>query len=116
MLLAESLVETKDWTEAKKQLSSLLEHKPDRDVCLLMAKIEEGDSNDPQKINSWITRSNFGKLNKIWICRISQLQQTEWTAVSKAGYFNSLDWEYPSDPRVLNFSQVETNKIEYIDN
>ena len=116
MLLAESLIDTQDWIEAKKQLSPLLEHKPDRDVCLLMAKIEEGDSNDPQKINSWITRSNFGKLNKIWICRISQLQQTEWTSVSKAGYFNSLDWEYPSDPRVLNFSQVETNKIEYIDN
>ena len=116
MLLAESLIDTQDWIEAKKQLSPLLEHKPDRDVCLLMAKIEEGDSNDPQKINSWITRSNFGKLNKIWICRISQLQQTEWTSVSKAGHFNSLDWEYPSDPRVLNFSQVETNKIEYIDN
>ena len=62
---------------------------------MTMAKIEEGDSNDVQKINSWISRSNFGKLNKVWICRISNISQTEWSSVSKAGYFNSLEWRRP---------------------
>ena len=50
--------------QAKKQISNLLEHKPSKEVCLLMSKIEEGDTNDPQKINAWISRSNFGDLNK----------------------------------------------------
>ena len=116
ILLTESLIENENWLEAKKQLSSLLEHKPQRDVCLLMAKIEEGESNDPQKINSWISRANFGKLNKIWICRISNISQLEWASVSKAGYFNSLDWKYPINNTELTSSNLETNSIEYIDN
>ena len=90
IILTESLIENENWQEAKKQLSSFLEHKPKREVCLLMAKIEEGDTNDPQKINSWITRSNFGKFSKIWVCRISNASQLEWSSVSKEGYFNSL--------------------------
>ncbi len=102
--------------KAKKELSSLLEHKPHREVCLLMAKIEEGDTNDPQKINSWISRANFGKLNKIWICRISSISQLEWSSVSNAGYFNSLEWKYPINNSELTSSNLERNSIEYIDN
>ena len=114
ILLTESLIDNENWQEAKKQLSSLLEHKPKREVCLLMAKIEEGDSNDPQKINSWISRSNFGKLGKIWVCRISNTSQSEWSTVSKAGYFNSLDWKYPTNSINFSSSSLETKAIEYI--
>ena len=62
-----------------------------------MAKIEEGDNGDPQKIDAWIARSNLGKLNRIWICQISGLSQIQWTPISKAGYFNSLEWKYPNN-------------------
>ena len=114
ILLTESLIENENWQEAKKQLSSFLEHKPKREVCLLMAKIEEGDTNDPQKINSWISRSNLGKLSKIWVCRISNISQSEWAPVSKAGYFNSLDWKYPTNNLEFTSSTLETRSIEYI--
>ena len=114
ILLTESLIENENWQEAKKQLSSLLEHKPNREVCLLMAKIEEGDTNDPQKVNSWISRSNFGNLSKIWVCRISNISQSEWSSVSKSGYFNSLDWQYPRNNIEFNPSPLETQAIEYI--
>ena len=80
-----------------------------------MAKIEEGENNDPQKINSWINRSNFGRLNKIWICKITNVHQFEWSSLSKSGYFNSLEWRYPNDNSSLNFSQLEKDRIEYID-
>ena len=114
ILLTESLIENENWQEAKQQLSSLLEHKPDREVCLLMAKIEEGDTNDPQKVNSWISRSNFGNISKIWVCRISNVSQSEWSSVSKSGYFNSLDWKYPRNNLEFNSSPLETQAIEYI--
>ena len=114
VLLTESLIENENWQEARKQLSPFLEHKPKREVCLLMAKIEEGETNDPQKINSWISRSNFGKLSKIWVCRISNISQSEWSTVSKAGYFNSLDWKYPTNNLEFASSRLETKTIEYI--
>ena len=116
ILLAESLIDSKKWLEAKKQLKTLLEHKPSKKVCLLMSKIEEGDSNDTQKVNAWISRSNFGDLSKVWICRISNISQEKWTSVSNSGYFNSLEWKKPLGISKLQPSNIETNIINYINN
>ena len=115
ILLTETLIEEQDWINARNQIKSLLEHKPLKEVCLLMAKIEEGDNGDPQKIDAWVSRSNTGKLSKIWICRISSLPQTEWTSISQAGYFNSLDWKYPNNISQLTGLEFEASKINYID-
>jgi len=115
ILLTETLIEEQDWINARNQIKSLLEHKPLKEVCLLMAKIEEGDNGNPQKIDAWISRSNVSKLSKIWICRISGLPQTEWTSISQAGYFNSLDWKYPNNISQLTGLEFEASKINYID-
>ena len=80
-----------------------------------MAKIEEGESGNPQKINAWVSRSNLGKLNKIWICQISGTQQEQWSPISLSGYFNSLEWKYPKNSSELSASSFEINKINYID-
>ena len=116
ILLAESLIDSKNWLEAKKQLKTLLEHKPSKKVCLLMSKIEEGDSNDTQKVNAWISRSNFGDLSKVWICQISNISQEKWTSVSNSGYFKSLEWKKPLGISKLQPSNIETNIINYINN
>ena len=124
LLIADSLIDKQNWTKAKQYLSSLLEHKPSKEVCLLMSKIEEGETNDPQKINAWISRSNFGELNKVWICRITNVSQEKWSSVSNSGYFNSLDWITPkpltglSSPNIesSDLNQIETNIIKYINN
>ena len=69
-----------------------------------MSKIEEGETGDPQKINAWISRSNLGKLSKIWVCQISNISQIQWTSVSKGGYFNTLEWRYTNnDFRITRF-------------
>ena len=116
ILMAESLIDKQKWIEAKNQLTSLLEHKPSKEVCLLMSIIEAGDSNDPQKINSWVSRSNFGELNNIWICRFSNVSEEKWSSVSKAGYFNSLVWKKPESLTELASSDIESNIIKYINN
>ena len=116
ILLTESLIEEQDWVKARNQIKSLLEHKPPKEVCLLMAKIEEGDSNNSQKIDTWVSRSNFGKLSKIWICQISGLPQDKWTSISRAGYFNSLDWKFPNNVSQLTGSEFEASSINYINN
>ena len=114
ILLAEALIEEKKWIEARNYLKEFLQYKPLREVCLLMAKIEEGESGDPQKIDSWITRSNFGQASKIWICQITNLSQEHWSSISQEGYFNSLEWKYPSSFSKLSGSGVEMNSIGYI--
>jgi len=114
ILVGESLIEKKDWEGAKNQIKSLLTHQPSKEVCLLMAKIEEGDSGNPQKINAWVSRSNLGKLSKIWVCQISGIPQSQWAPVSNQGYFNSLEWKYRDTMIELSGSGFETNTLTYI--
>ena len=119
ILLTEALIEENNWTDARNQIKLLLEHKPLKQVCLLMAKIEEGDSGDPQKIDAWIARSNTGKLGKIWICQVSGLTQDNWTSISLSGYFNSLVWQNQNN--ISQFTEslgsgVEASSINYINN
>ena len=98
-LLVEVSILEKRWSLARDKLKALLDIRPKKEVCLLMAKIEEGENNNFQKINSWKIRSEKGAENNIWICAISNKQQNEWTSVSYGGYFNSLVWKQPN---VLN--------------
>ena len=45
-----------------------------------------------KKKNSWIARSKNGVDSNIWVCIISNKAQNEWSSVSDAGYFKSLEW------------------------
>ncbi len=99
ILLVEASILEKKWTEAKEKLKTLLDVNPKKEICLLMAKIEGGENNNSQKINSWKIRSEKGAESNIWICTVSKKQQNEWTSVSYGGYFNSLVWKQPN---VLN--------------
>ena len=115
ILLTECYIKEQNWEKARHQIKSLLEHKPLKEVCLLMSKIEEGNTGDPQKINAWISRSNLGKLGKIWVCQISKISQTQWSSVSKGGYFNTLEWRYTNNISELQGRGFELNSINYID-
>ena len=95
ILMVEAFIESKKWDDARNQIKDLLDVRPKKEVCLLMAKIEEGDSNDVQKINAWTQRAKDGAANNIWICTISKKSQQTWSSVSEAGYFNSLEWRQP---------------------
>ena len=95
ILMVEAFIESKKWDDARNQIKDLLDVRPKKEVCLLMAKIEEGDSSDVQKINAWTQRAKDGAANNIWICTISKKSQQTWSSVSEAGYFNSLEWRQP---------------------
>ena len=95
ILLVEASIIGKKWKEARSELKNLLDTKPKKEICLLMAKIEEGENSDIQKVNAWTLRSEKGVASHIWICSISNKAQNEWTSVSDGGYFNSLVWKQP---------------------
>ena len=116
ILMTETLIEEEKWEEAKNQIKVFLEHKPTKEICLLMARIEEGDNGDPQKINSWVSRSNFGKLSKVWVCQISGLTQNNWSPVSEAGHFNTLVWEFPKNVSTIDNTIFELDTNKYIEN
>jgi uncharacterized membrane-anchored protein len=75
-----------------------------------MALIEEGETGDIQKINSWNMRAQNGEQNKIWVCLVSKESQNEWNSISNAGHFNSLEWR---QPYMLNQYMNHKNSISY---
>ena len=95
IILIESFISENNWSEAKKQIRGLLDTNPKKEVCLLMAKIEEGESANIEKINAWTLRAENGLQNNMWVCVFSKKAQKNWTSVSEGGYFNSLEWKRP---------------------
>ena len=75
-----------------------------------MSKIEEGESGNIQKRNSWILRSQEGKEKNFWVCVISHEYQESWSSLSERGYFNSLEWRQGN---MLNSEKITLEKLSY---
>ena len=111
IMLIESFIFENNWVDARKNIQNLLDVEPKKEVCLLMAKIEEGDTGDIQKINSWSLRAKNGIESRMWICIISKKSYKAWSSVSEEGYFNSLEWkqpaiiEQPNENKYLNYAK-----------
>lgn len=101
ILLVEASINDQKWDAARKNIVDLIDTVPSKEICLLMAKIEKGDTNDIQKINSWTLRSRNGDLNNLWVCTVTNKSQNQWSSLSDAGHFNSLEWRKPT---MLNIS------------
>ena len=110
ILMVEASITNGKWDLARNEIKSLLDVEPKKEICLLMAKIEEGDTGDSQKINSWKLRARNGLDQNMWFCIYSNQTQNLWTSVSKAGYFNSLEWRQPN---MLNQYNSQNQSISY---
>ena len=108
--IVETAIVSKKWELARNNIKELLDVQPKKEVCLLMAKIEEGESGTMQKKNSWISRSKNGVDSNIWVCIISNKAQNEWSSVSDSGHFNSLEWKQPF---MLNQFNSSNNSLFY---
>lgn len=113
LFLVEASIIVKKWDVARNQIKELLDVKPKKEVCLLMAKIEEGETGDIQKINSWNLRANSGQDNNVWVCLITNQFQDEWSSVSIGGHFNSLEWKQPIMISANNNSDLTINYENY---
>ena len=103
ILLVEASINDKKWDNARKNIIDLIDIEPSKEICLLMAEIEKGESNNIQKVNSWTLRSRNGNLNNIWVCKLSNKSQLRWSSLAESGYFNSLEWRKPT---MLNIKGV----------
>ncbi len=88
-----------NWKIARDNIAGLIGANPSKEICLFMADIELGENSDKQKSDSWIMRSENSFVENIWICKITNQSQNEWTSLSSSGYFNSLTL---SNSKIIN--------------
>ena len=94
-LLLDFAIHNSSWSLARESVVGLINNNPDREMCIFMALLELGEFDDKQKSDSWYLRAQNSNLNKIWICKVSNISQNNWSSISDAGYFNSLEWKQP---------------------
>ena len=90
-----------NWSLARDSIKGLIGKNPSREICLFMSEIELGEFNDIQKSEGWKLRANNAGSDYYWVCKITNIPQKNWSALSESGYFNSLEWIQPKMLSVL---------------
>ena len=100
-LLIDFAIYFNNWDMARDNIKGLIGSNPSREICLLMSKIELGESNDIQKSEGWKLRANNAGSDYYWVCKFTNNPQKNWAALSDSGHFNSLEWIQPKMLSVL---------------
>ena len=109
ILITQAFIITKKWFEAREHIKKIISEKPSKEICDFMSIIELGENNDIAKSNSWKMRGENADLENYWICTITNQPQKEWSSISDAGYFNSLEWKQLP----MLYNQIKSIDNEY---
>ncbi len=110
LILANSAIEAFEWSYARKILQPFLDD-PTQNMCLAMAKIEEGQNNDEVKAKYYLSKAVHARRDKIWVGDgiISDI----WLPTSPiSGKFDIFEWKTP--PSALPMKDNQADKGEDI--
>ncbi|MCB9992391.1 MAG: tetratricopeptide repeat protein [Hyphomicrobiaceae bacterium] len=94
VVMAQAAVEASDWPRARNALAPFAAAKPTRDMCLLMAEIEEGQNHDHGRAREWLARAATAPADPVWTA--DGMTFDEWRPVSPVtGRLDALDWKVP---------------------
>ena len=91
-LMISFAIRNQEWKIARQQIEGLIGSNPSQEICLFMADIELGEENNKQKSDAWILRAQNAFSQNVWMCKITNQTQEEWSTISNSGHFNSLVW------------------------
>ena len=94
-ILIDFAIHFSEWSIARENIKGLIGTNPSKEICLFMSEIELGEFNDIQKSEGWKLRANNADVDKYWVCNITNNSQKNWSSLSEAGHFNSLEWRQP---------------------
>ena len=66
VVMAQAAVEASEWPKARNALAAFATTKPTRDMCLLMAEIEEGQNHDHGRAREWLARAATAPADPVW--------------------------------------------------
>ena len=85
-------IKNSNWDLARENISGMIGANPSKEICYFMSDIELGENSDKQKSDAWIMRAENAISEDMWICRITNQAQDEWSTLSNSGNYNSLVW------------------------
>ena len=92
--LAKAAIEVQEFDEARAQLNRIIRSAPTQRAFLLMAKIEESESNDQGAVREWLSRAIHAPRDFMWMADGVEFQY--WHAVSPvSGKIDAFEWRKP---------------------
>lgn len=104
LVLAQAAIEAYEWTLARQTLTPFAASDPTRQICLLMAEIEEGETADQGKAREWLARAVHAPQDPTWTA--DGITSQEWAPISPvSGRFDAFEWKVPLMTTALNAPQ-----------
>ncbi len=93
-VVARLAIDARDWVRARNTLANFAPGHPTRNICLLMAEIEEGQDADFGRARQWLSRAAHAPLDPTWTA--DGVTAPEWAPVSPVtGRFDAFEWRPP---------------------
>lgn len=94
--VATAAMEAKEFDVARDVMAPLLASGPTRRACLLMADIEEAETNDEGRIREWLSRAVRAPRDATWVA--DGFVSDHWAPVSPVtGRLDAFEWKVPPE-------------------
>lgn len=94
MVLARAAIDAYEWSAARNALAPFVGKTPTRNMCLLMAEIEEGQSGDQGKAREWLSRAVRAPADPAWTA--DGITTDEWAPASPVtNRLDAFEWKVP---------------------
>lgn len=118
LCVAQIAVEAQDYVMARNVLAGFSTADPTRDICLAMAKIEEGQNQDFGRAREWLSKAVSAPADKAWTADGTTLEA--WQPLSPVSKnFDAVEWKVPvtapAAPTGFAFSEQEEASAEIAD-
>jgi len=107
--VAQAAIDGLDWKLARQSLAFHVAQEPTRRICLLMARIEEGEEGDKGRMRDWLARAVRAPADPAWVADGEVF--SEWMPVSPiSGEVDAFEWKQPVSQ--LGLRQEETLALD----
>lgn len=94
VVVARLAIDANVWVKARNTLANFAPAHATRNICLLMAEIEEGQDADFGRARQWLSRAAHAPLDATWTA--DGITMDEWDPVSAVtGRFDAFEWKQP---------------------
>lgn len=103
LFLAETYLEVKLWGKARHLLDKLYCQESSKEVCYLMAQLEEGEYHHHDQANAWLHKAKDSVASEEWICQNCQTPTIHWHPICPyCQSFDAVSWaKKVSQPTLL---------------
>ncbi|MDQ0315185.1 heme biosynthesis protein HemY [Amorphus orientalis] len=92
--IAEAAIDAREFDEARTVMRPVLETSPTQRACLLMAEIEEAETNDQGRVREWLSRALRAPKDPVWTA--DGIVSETWAPVSPvSGRLDAFEWRVP---------------------